>query len=137
MRRTLRVSRWCKSTPPGRDLNRLLEAEAHELCNARKYERNAGRASTRAGHYARNLHTTSRHVKLNVPKLRNTPFETAIIKRYRRREISVDESLAQMYLAGVSVRRVEDITEAFLGLPRQSINHKRPEAKDLFLHSFI
>lgn len=118
-------------------LNRLLEAEAHELCNARKYERNAGRASTRAGHYTRNLHTTSRHVKLNVPKLRNTPFETAIIKRYRRREISVDESLAQMHLAGVSVRRVEDITEAFLGLPRQSINHKRPEAKDLFLHSFI
>ncbi len=49
----------------------------------------------------------------------------------------MDESLAQMYLAGVSVRRVEDITEAFLGLPRQSINHKRPEAKDLFLHSFI
>ena len=39
-----------------------------------KYERNAGRASTRAGHYTRNLHTTSRHVKLNVPKLRNTPF---------------------------------------------------------------
>ena len=39
------------------------------------------------------------------------PFETAIIERYRRRESSVEESLIEMYLAGVSVRRVEDVTE--------------------------
>lgn len=96
-------------------LNGLLDAEADELCNARKYERNADRASTRAGHYTRNLQTTSGQVKLNVPKLRNITFETAIIERYRRREISVEESLVQMYLAGVSVRRIEDITEALWG----------------------
>ena len=42
-------------------------------------------------------------------------FETAIIKRYRRRESSVEEALIEMYLAGVSVRRVEDITEALWG----------------------
>ena len=43
------------------------------------------------------------------------PFETAIIERYRRRESSVKEALIEMYLAGVSVRRVEDITEALWG----------------------
>ena len=42
-------------------------------------------------------------------------FETAIIERYRRRESSVEEALIEMYLAGVSVRRVEDITEALWG----------------------
>jgi hypothetical protein len=54
-------------------------------------------------------------VTLKVPKLRSLPFETAIIERYRRRESSVEEALVQMYLAGVSVRRVEDITEALWG----------------------
>src|SRR5262249_37481919 len=49
-------------------------------------------------------------------KLRNLPFETAIIERYRRRETSVEEALVEMYLAGVSTRRVEDITEALWGL---------------------
>ena len=59
--------------------------------------------------------TTSGEVKLNVPKLKGIPFETAIIERYRRRECSVEEALIEMYLAGVSVRRVEDITEALWG----------------------
>ena len=47
--------------------------------------------------------------------LKGVPFETAIIERYRRRESSVEEALIEMYLAGVSVRRVEDITEALWG----------------------
>ena len=50
-----------------------------------------------------------------MPKLRRLPFESAIIERYRRREVSVEEALVEMYLAGVSVRRVEDITEALWG----------------------
>lgn len=49
---------------------------------------------------------------MKVPKLKGVPFETAIIERYRRRESSVEEALIEMYLAGVSVRREEDITEA-------------------------
>ncbi|MCA9001542.1 MAG: IS256 family transposase [Planctomycetes bacterium] len=96
-------------------LNGLLQAEADQLCQARKYERAEGRKSTRAGHYKRKLHTKAGEVELNVPKLRNVPFETAIIERYRRRESSVEEALIEMYLAGVSVRRVEDITEALWG----------------------
>jgi putative transposase len=54
-------------------------------------------------------------VSLKVPKLRRQTFETAIIERYRRRESSVEEALIEMYLAGISVRRVEDITEALWG----------------------
>ena len=96
-------------------LNSLLDAEADELCRAKRYERNSQRASTRAGHYSRNLQTTSGEVRLKVPKLRDLPFETAIIDRYRRRESSVEEAMVEMYLAGVSVRRVEDITEALWG----------------------
>lgn len=96
-------------------LNRMLDAEANQLCNAEKYQRNDARTDTRAGHYQRKLHTKAGEVTLNVPKLRRQTFETAIIERYRRREASVEEALIEMYLAGVSVRRVEDITEALWG----------------------
>ena len=96
-------------------LNALLDKEADELVNAAKYERNADRQGYRSGHYKRNLTTTSGDVTLKVPKLKGIPFETAIIERYRRRECSVEEALIEMYLAGVSVRRVEDITEALWG----------------------
>jgi putative transposase len=96
-------------------LNALLDAEADRLCNAQRYERSAARRDTRAGHYERNLQTKAGEVRLKVPKLRQQTFETAIIERYRRRESSVEEALIEMYLAGVSVRRVEDITEALWG----------------------
>jgi len=96
-------------------LNQLLEAEADELCGARRYERSPDRLDTRAGRYARSLHTKAGGVELRVPRLRSLPFETQIIERYRRRESSVEEALVEMYLAGVSVRRVEDITEALWG----------------------
>src|SRR5271163_466278 len=96
-------------------LNALLDAEADHLCGARKYERTEGRKDTRAGSYTRQLHTKAGEVSLQVPKLRSLPFETAILERYRRRESSVEEALIEMYLAGVSVRRVEDITQALWG----------------------
>jgi transposase-like protein len=96
-------------------LNGLLDAEADRLCQAKRYERTADRADTRAGSYERKLQTKAGEVKLKVPRLRSLPFETQIIERYRRRESSVEEALMEMYLAGVSVRRVEDITEALWG----------------------
>lgn len=95
-------------------LNELLEAEAEKLTQAARYERNQQRQGYRSGHYNRNQ-TTSGDVTLKVPKLKGISFETAIIERYRRRESSVEEALIEMYLAGVSVRRVEDITEALWG----------------------
>lgn len=97
-------------------LNRFLDEEADEICNAKRYEHTGARRDTRAGKYTRKLQTRVGEVKLEVPKLRTLPFETAIIERYRRRETSVEEAMIEMYLAGVSVRRVEDITEALWGV---------------------
>ena len=96
-------------------LNTLLEAEAERLTQAARYERNEQRQGDRSGHYSRKLTTTFGNVTLKVPKLEGISFETAIIERYRRREISVEEAFIEMYLAGVSVRRVQDITEALWG----------------------
>ena len=96
-------------------LNALLDAEADRLTNATRYERTEERLDTRAGHYKRKLLTKAGEVTLKMPKLRTLSFETAIIERYKRRETSVEEALVEMYLAGVSVRRVEDITEALWG----------------------
>ena len=77
-------------------LNGLLDQEANDLINAAKYERTEARQGYRAGHYDRNLTTTSGDVTLKVPKLKGASFETAIIERYRRRESSVEEALIEM-----------------------------------------
>ena len=96
-------------------LNAMLDAEADEMCNAQRYEHSPDRVDTRAGSYKRKLHTKAGEVEVKMPKLRKQTFETAIIERYRRRDISIEEAIVQMYLAGVSVRRVEDVTEALWG----------------------
>ena len=96
-------------------LNAMLDAEADQITQAHKYERTEKRLDTRAGHYNRKLATKAGEVTLRVPKLRTLPFDAAIIERYKRREESVEEALIEMYLAGVSVRRVEDISEALWG----------------------
>ncbi len=96
-------------------LNAMLDAEADKLVQAERYARDEQRKGYRAGHYDRSFSTTAGNVNLRMPKLKGITFETAIIERYKRRETSVEESLIEMYLAGVSVRRVEDITEALWG----------------------
>ena len=97
-------------------LNELLEAEAEKLTQAARYERNEQRQGYRSGHYSRNLATTSGDITLKVPKLKGISFKTAIIERYRWRESSVEEALIEMYLAGMSDRRVEAITEKPCGI---------------------
>ena len=92
-------------------LNSLLEQEAEQLTKTSRYERTERRQGYRGGHYSRQFATTSGEVPLQMPKLKGVAFETAIIERYRRRESSVEEALIEMYLAGVSVRRIEDVTE--------------------------
>ena len=93
-------------------LNELLEAEAPKLTQTARYERSEKRQGYRSGHYSRNLTTTSGNVILKIPKLMGTSFEIAIIEWYLRRESNVKEALIEMYLADVSVCRVENITEA-------------------------
>ena len=92
-------------------LNELLE----RLTQAARYERNEARQGYRSGHYDSNLTTTSGDVTLHIPRLKGVSFETAIIERYRHRESSVEKALIEMYMANVSVRRVDDITEALWG----------------------
>ena len=96
-------------------LNAMLDEEAKKLVNAERYAREEERNGYRAGHYDRKFTTTAGEVNLRMPKLKGVTFETAIIERYKRRETSIEEALIEMYLAGVSVRRVEDITEALWG----------------------
>jgi transposase-like protein len=96
-------------------LNQRLDAEADALCGAKKYERSPDRVDDRAGSYTRQFHTKAGEVALKVPKRRRATFASQVIDRSRRRETSVEEALVEMDLAGVSVRRVEDITEALWG----------------------
>ena len=96
-------------------LNAMLDSEADRLVNAERYARDEQREGYRAGHYDRSFVTSSGEIKLRMPKLKGVTFETSIIERYKRRETSVEEALIEMYLAGVSVRRVEDISEALWG----------------------
>ena len=103
-------SRKCRRNPEG-----AAGKEAESLTQAARYEHSEARQGYHSGHYDRNLTTTSGDVTLHMPRLKGVSFETAIIERYRRRESSVEEALIEMYLAGVSVRRVEDIPEALWG----------------------
>ena len=96
-------------------LNGLLEGEAEQIYNAEPYERNGEREAHRSGKYQRNSWPKLERSPLKFLSWKGANFETLIIERYKRLESSVEESLVEMYLAGVSVRRVEDITEALWG----------------------
>lgn len=96
-------------------LNALLEEEADDLVKADRYERTVERGAYRAGHYERGLTTTSGQVTLKMPKLKGMRFATAIIEHYKRRKISVEEAMIEMYLAGVSTRRIKDASKILWG----------------------
>ena len=96
-------------------VNAMLDEEADLIANAARYERSDGRKAYRAGHYARRFTVKAGRLGLKVPKLKGALFESAVIERYRRREQSVEESLIDMYLAGVSTRRVDDISQLLWG----------------------
>lgn len=96
-------------------INAMLDEEADQLVGAGPYERTDERAAYRAGHYERGFTTTSGRVTLKMPKLKGMRFATAVIERYKRRETSVEEAIIEMYLAGVSTRRIEDVSEILWG----------------------
>ena len=108
-------------------LNAMLDAEADEITGAARYERSGGgRKAYRAGHYERKLTAKAGRLELKVPKLKGALFESAVIERYRRREQSVEESLIDMYLAGVSTSQVDDISQLLWGdrMPSQTLSDK-------------
>lgn len=107
-------------------LNAMLDAEADEITGAARYERSGERKAYRAGHYERDLAVKAGKMSLKVPKLKGAVFESAVIERYRRREESVEEALIDMYLAGVSTRQVDDVSQLLWGdrMPSQTLSDK-------------
>lgn len=107
-------------------LNAMLDAEADEITGAVRYERSGERKAYRAGHYERDLTVKAGKMSLKVPKLKGAVFESAVIERYRRREESVEEALIDMYLAGVSTRQVDDVSQLLWGdrMPSQTLSDK-------------
>lgn len=96
-------------------LNGLLEAEADDLVGAGRHGRTAEREAYRAGRYDRGPTTSSGEVAIHMPKLKGARLATAAIERHRRRESSVEEAMIEMHLAGVSTRRIEDVSEILWG----------------------
>ena len=82
-------------------LNAMLDAEADKITGAARYERSGDRKAYRAGHYGRDLTVETGKMSLKMPKLKGAMFESDVIKRYRRREESVEEALIDMHLDGV------------------------------------
>ena len=96
-------------------LQEVLEAEMTELLGAGPHEREEGRRGYRAGHYERGLVTRIGKLELRVPRDRNGQFQTALFERYQRSEKAFVAALAEMYVQGVSTRKVKIITEELCG----------------------
>lgn len=96
-------------------INAMLDEEADQLVGAGPCECTGERAAYRAGHCERGFTTTSGRVALKKPKLKGMRFATAVVERCKRREASVEEAIIEMYPAGVSTRRIEDVSEVLWG----------------------
>jgi putative transposase len=93
----------------------VLEAEMDETVGARKGERNANRTGYRSGYYPRGLVTRVGKLELRVPQDRGGRFSTEIFDRYQRSEKALVTGLAEMYVQGVSTRKVKAVTEELCG----------------------
>ena len=109
-----------------RTINAMLDSEADEIANAARYGRKTDRKAFRAGHCERTLAAKAGKLSLKVPELKGALFGSAVIERCRRRESSVEEALMEMYLAGVSTRRVDDISRLPWGerMPSRTLSDK-------------
>ena len=93
----------------------VLEAEMTEALGAEKGERAAGRQGYRSGYYGRTLITRVGKLELRVPQDRAGRFSTELFERYQRSERALVAALAEMYVQGVSTRKVKAITEELCG----------------------
>lgn len=96
-------------------LQEVLEGEMSEFLGAAPSERIVTRQGYRAGHYSRSLITRIGKLELRVPRDRQGQFSTAIFERYQRSEKALVAALAEMYVQGVSTRKVKAITEELCG----------------------
>src|ERR1044071_1220031 len=93
----------------------VLEAEMDEAVGAQKSERSEARVGYRAGYYTRTLVTRVRKLVLRVPQERQGRFRTEVFERYQRSEKALVAALTEMYIQGVSTRKVKEITEQLCG----------------------
>ena len=98
-----------------RVLQKMLEAEMTEHIGAAPYERNAARKGQRNGHKPRALRTRVGTLNLAVPQDREGTFSTRLFARYQRNEKALCLALMEMYVEGVSTRKVKEITEELCG----------------------
>ena len=96
-------------------LQEMLEGEMTEALGAAKSERSDGRIGYRSGHYNRTLITRVGKLELRVPQDRDGRFSTELFERYQRSEQALVAALAEMYVQGVSTRKVKAITEELCG----------------------
>jgi transposase-like protein len=96
-------------------LQEVLDAEMTEFLGADRNERSAERTGYRSGYYSRGLVTRIGKLELRVPRDRNGEFSTALFERYQRSEKALVAALAEMYVQGVSTRKVTAITEELCG----------------------
>jgi putative transposase len=98
-----------------RVVQQLLEAEMTEHIGAAPYERGEGRTGHRNGHKPRSLRTRVGTLNLLVPQDREGTFSTRLFSRYQRNEKALCLALMEMYVEGVSTRKVTEVTEALCG----------------------
>ena len=96
-------------------MQQVLEAEMDEVLGAEKGERTPNRQGYRSGHYPRTLITRVGKLELRVPQDRQGRFRTEVFERYQRSEKALVGALAEMYIQGVSTRKVKAITEELCG----------------------
>ena len=96
-------------------LQEVLEQEMTDALGAEKGERSPGRLGYRSGYYSRGLVTRVGKLELRIPQDRQGHFSTQIFERYQRSEKALVSALAEMYIQGVSTRKVKAITEELCG----------------------
>ncbi len=96
-------------------VQQVLEAEMDEALGAGKGERTASRQGYRSGYYGRSLVTRVGKLELRVPQDRQGRFRTEIFERYQRSEKALVAALSEMYVQGVSTRKVKAVTEELCG----------------------
>jgi putative transposase len=96
-------------------LDQILQAEMTDFLGAAPGERNSSRLGYRAGYYERGLITRVGKIELRVPRDRNGEFSTSLFERFQRSEKALVSALVEMYVQGVSTRKVKAITEELCG----------------------
>lgn len=96
-------------------IQEFLEAEMNVALQAERGERTSGRLGYRSGYYSRSLTTRVGTMELRVPQDRDGRFSTELFERYQRSEKALVSALAEMYVQGVSTRKVKAITEELCG----------------------